>query len=284
MTDNAGGRDADRNPAPDAAQQPERSGARYVHALALGLDPSWRRLPQAEREASGRAFASALEADASIVTHTYSMIGLQTGTDLLVWRLAPSLEALERAAALALRSGLGTWLTVRESLIGMIQPSQYVRNPTQQEQSLFEGERSPYLIVYPFTKSTDWYLLGRDARQGIMNEHMRIGHRYPQVRQLLAYSFGLDDQDFIVAYETDDLPGFVDLVRELRGSDSRRSTVRDTPILTAVHRPIGEILEMLGATAEASSDDGRATRAGRDAADGDGARHSRSRDAIVATR
>ncbi len=140
---------------------------------------------------------------------------------------------------------------MRESLVGLIQPSQYVRNPTSQEQSLFEGERSTYLVVYPFTKSTDWYLMGRDARQGIMNEHMRIGHGYPQVRQLLAYSFGLDDQDFIVAYETDDLPGFVDLVRELRGSDSRRSTVRDTPILTAVHRPIGEILRLLGAAGEA---------------------------------
>ncbi|MDA8203466.1 MAG: chlorite dismutase family protein, partial [Chloroflexi bacterium] len=259
----------------DAAQQPERPPSRYVHALALGLDPAWRRLPAAEREGSGRAFAAALEADPSIVTHTYSMIGLQAGTDLLIWRLAPSLDALEQAAALALRSGLGAWLTVRESLIGTIQPSQYVRNPTQQEQSLFEGERSAYLVVYPFTKSTEWYLLGRDARQGIMNEHMRIGHRYPQVRQLLAYSFGLDDQDFIVAYETDDLPGFVDLVRDLRGSDSRRSTVRDTPILTAVHRPIGEILEMLGATTAAST---------RSAAGVSGHGRSGSRDTVGAAR
>jgi chlorite dismutase len=225
--------------------------ARYVHALALGLDPAWRRLPASEREESGAAFAVALESDASVVTHTYSMIGLQAGTDLLVWRLAPSLDALETAAAAALRTGLGRWLTVRESLIGLIQPSQYVRNPTSQEQSLFEGERSTYLVVYPFTKSTEWYLMGREARQGIMNEHMRIGHGYPQVRQLLAYSFGLDDQDFIVAYETDDLPGFVDLVRDLRGSDSRRSTVRDTPILTAVHRPIEEILRLLGAAGDA---------------------------------
>ena len=227
------------------------SDARYVHALALRLDPAWRRLPEAERDASGAAFAAALGTDPSVVTHTYSMIGLQPGADLLIWRLAPSLDALEGATAAALRTGLGTWLSVHESLIGLIQPSQYVKSPTQQEQSLFEGERSTYLVVYPFTKSTDWYLLGRDARQGIMNEHMRIGHKYPQVRQLLANSFGLDDQDFIVAYETDALPGFVELVRDLRGSDSRRSTVRDTPILTAVHRPIGEILRLLGAPGRA---------------------------------
>ena len=227
------------------------SDTRYVHALALRLDLAWRRLPEADREASGTAFAAALDVDPSVVTHTYSMIGLQPGADILIWRLAASVEALEEAAAAALRTGLGTWLSVHESLVGLIQPSQYVKSPTGQEQSLFAGDRSAYLVVYPFTKSTDWYLLGRDARQGIMNEHMRIGHKYPQVRQLLAHSFGLDDQDFIVAYETDDLPGFVELVRELRGSDSRRSTVRDTPILAAVHRPIGEILRLLGAPGQA---------------------------------
>src|SRR5207237_837635 len=113
------------------------------------------------------------------------------------------------------------WMTVTESLLGLIQESQYVRKPTAQEQSLFSGERSRYLVVYPFTKSTDWYLLGRDARQGVMNEHMRIGHDYPQVRQLLANSFGLDDMDFLVAYETDDLATFSQLVRDLRGSASR---------------------------------------------------------------
>jgi len=111
-----------------------------------------------------------------------------------------------------------------------------------------EGDRARYLIVYPFTKSTEWYLTSREVRQGSMNEHMRVGHTYPQVRQLLANSFGLDDQDFLVAYETDDLPAFSALVRDLRGTDGRRSTVRDTPILLGVHRPAPEIVELLGAS------------------------------------
>jgi chlorite dismutase len=221
--------------------------SRYVHALALGLDPAWRRLPEADRARTASETAVALAADDDMVTETYSLIGLKAGVDLLIWRLAPSVDALEEAAARMLRSGLGPWLAVRESFVGLIGDSQYVARPTSQEQSLFEGERSRYLIVYPFTKSTEWYLLPREIRQGSMNEHMRIGHGYPQVRQLLAYSFGLDDQDFIVAYETDDLPAFSALVRELRATEGRRSTVRDTPILTAVHRPIEEILELLGA-------------------------------------
>lgn len=219
---------------------------RYVHALALGLDPAWRHLPEETRRETADAFADAVRTDDPVRTETYSLIGIKAGVDLLVWRLAPSFDDLEIAAARALRTGLGRWMTVRQSFVGLIRDSQYVATPTSQEQSLFEGERSRYLIVYPFTKSTDWYLTSREVRQGSMNEHMKVGRGYPQTRQLLAYSFGLDDQDFLVAYETDDLPSFSALVRDLRSTDGRRSTVRDTPILAGIHRPVREIVEMLG--------------------------------------
>jgi chlorite dismutase len=222
----------------------------YIQALGLGLDPVWRRRSDEERHDDGCRFgvaatAAELEGVRSI---SYSSVGLEPGVDLLFWRMAPSVDALETAAAGLLRSGLGRWLTVRHSLIGRIGPSQYVRKPTDQEQSPFAGERSRYLVVYPFTKSTDWYLLSKEARQGIMNEHMRVGHEYPMVRQVLAYSFGLDSQEFVVAYETDDLVAFGDLVRALRSTESRRSTVSDTPILLGIHRPMDEILTLLGAS------------------------------------
>ena len=224
------------------------SEGRFVHALALGLDAGWRRLPLEERCQTADELVAAIRIDSEVTTHCYSMVGLQPGADLLLWSLAPSLDSLEERSAMVLRTGMGRWMAVKESFLGVIQPSQYVKKPTPQEQSLFSGERSRYLVVYPFTKSTDWYLLGRDERQRIMNEHMKVGHGYPEVRQLLAYSFGIDDMDFLVAYETDDLPKFGELVRALRGTESRRSTVRDTPILTGVHRPIEEITELLGAT------------------------------------
>ena len=223
------------------------SGSQYVHALALGLDPAWRREAEQERCRSAEEFAGALTSESEVTTFTYSTIGLKAGVDLLLWSLSPSLDALEESRALVLRSGMGVWMTVRHSFLGIIRPSQYVKRPTIQEQSLFSGERSRYLVVYPFTKSTDWYLLGSEERQKVMNEHMKVGHRYQQVRQLLAYSFGVDDMDFLVAYETDDLAAFGELVRELRGTESRRSTVRDTPILTGIHRPIAEITGLLGA-------------------------------------
>jgi chlorite dismutase len=100
-------------------------------------------------------------------------------------------------------------------------------------------------------KTAEWYLLDREARQAMMNEHIKVGHQYPMVQQLLAYSFGLDDQEFIVAYETDDLPAFLDLVYALRMVEGRKYTLRDTPILAGIHRPLPRILALLGAPATA---------------------------------
>ena len=221
----------------------------YVQALALRLDPAWRRQADKERHEDGCRFAEAEKAAGheGVRSIPYSSVGLEPGVDLLFWRVAPTVDALEMASAGLLRAGLGRWLSVRHSLIGRIGPSQYVKKPTDQEQSPFAEEPSRYLVVYPFTKSTDWYLLSREARQGVMNEHMRIGHGYPMVRQALAYSFGLDAQDFVVAYQTDDLAAFGDLVRALRGTESRRSTVDDLPILLGIHRPLEEIVALLGA-------------------------------------
>jgi chlorite dismutase len=222
------------------------SGERFVHAWLLRLDPAWRRRHAAERRDDVDAFcAAAARADQRLLQLSYSTIGLREEGELLLWRMAEAIEDVEQTAADLLASGIGTWLTPALSMIGMTRPSQYTKRPTSQEQSLFAGERSRYLVVYPFVKSTDWYLAPAEERQEVMKGHMRVGHAYPQVRQLLAYSFGLDDQEFIVAYETDDLVAFQDLVRDLRATESRRATVRDTPIVTGIHRPLGEILGLL---------------------------------------
>lgn len=221
----------------------------YVQAVALGLEPAWRRLAERERCDDAAAFvaAEAASVEAGVRTLTYSSVGLEPGVDLLLLRLADSLDALEEAGARLARSGLGRWLSVRHSILGRIGASQYVAKPSAQERSVLDGDPARYLIVYPFTKNADWYLLSREARQGIMNEHMRVGRGYPTVRQLLAYSFGLDDGDFLVAYDTDDLAVFGELVRELRGTESRRSTVNDRPILLGVRTDPAAFAGKLGA-------------------------------------
>jgi chlorite dismutase len=236
------------DPAPEATAV-DPAATLYVQAVALGVDPAWRRQPDEARANDARlaAAAEASSTQAGVRTLTYSSIGLESGVDLLLLRLASAPDDLEAADAHLLRSGLGRWMTVRHSLLGRIVPSQYVTKPSDHERSVLDGEPRRYLIVYPFTKSADWYLLGREARQGIMNEHMRIGRGYPTVRQLLASSFGLDDADFLVAYDTDDLGAFGDLVRELRGTESRRSTVDDRPVLVGLRRSFADFTALLGA-------------------------------------
>lgn len=236
-----------QNGTPKDDGTPTQIPGTFIQALGLGIDPAWRREPAVERRAHLDALLSADRAasDDGVTSTLYSSIGLEPGVDLVLWRTALSVDALEQAAARLLRTGVGPWLVVRHSLLGRTMPSQYVAKPTAQESGLVGGERSRYLVVYPFTKSTEWYLTARDERQKIMNEHMKVGHQYPTIRQALAYSFGLDDQDFVVAYEMDDLHVFGDLVRELRGTESRRSTVRDTPLLLGIRRSADELTKLL---------------------------------------
>lgn len=132
----------------------------------------------------------------------------------------------------------------RDSLWGFTRPSQYSKARSKQEIDPFSDERKPYLIIYPFSKTTEWYLMSRDARQGMMNEHIRIGKQYEDISQLLLYSFGLQNQEFVVVYETDDLTRFSDLVNELRDTEGRRYTLRDTPLHTAIYHPAEETLAL----------------------------------------
>ena len=130
------------------------------------------------------------------------------------------------------------------SLWGFTRPSQYTKTRSAQEIDPFEITRKQYLVIYPFTKTVEWYLMSREVRQGMMNEHIRIGKQYEEIKQLLLYSFGLQDQEFVVVYETDDLSRFSDLVNELRSSEARRYTLRDTPLHTAVYHPAEETLAL----------------------------------------
>jgi chlorite dismutase len=134
------------------------------------------------------------------------------------------------------------WIQPGLTLWGLTGASSYARGKSAQVIDPLDASRKQYLIIYPFVKTVDWYHTGRDARQGMMNEHIRVGHQYEQITQLLLYSTGLQDQEFVVVYEADDLAQFSDLVAELRGSDARRYTERDTPIITAVYHTPEETL------------------------------------------
>ena len=172
----------------------------------------------------------------------YQVFPARADTDIMVWSALPADEGCDAAGFF---ERFARAVNARRALIrptttvwGFTKPSQYSRGRSPQEIDPFAAERKPYLIGYPFVKTTEWYMMSRDARQGMMNEHIRIGHQYPEIKQLLLYSFGLQDQEFVVVYEADDLVKFSDLVYELRGTEARRFTERDTPLFTAIyHRP-----------------------------------------------
>jgi chlorite dismutase len=221
--------------------------SQFVQYLFLKVDSQWRRLDAATRERGRAEFIDAVTAAGpTVTTHAYSTLGLKTGAELMLWwKSSEPVHAQDTLAAL-LATGLGKYCEVAHSLWGLTRPSIYTKRRTAQEQAVDETTRLRYLVVYPFSKTIEWYLMSRDARQGMMNEHMRIGHDFGDVRQVLVYTTGLDDQEFIVAYETETLERHQDLVIALRSTEARRYTLRDTPIFTAVHRQLEEALALLG--------------------------------------
>ncbi|HAL15950.1 MAG TPA: chlorite dismutase [Anaerolineaceae bacterium] len=172
----------------------------------------------------------------------YQVFPLDAQVDLLLWCTVQLTEEMTPEQFFKVAAGMlmPYRQLVSPKLIwwGMTRSSDYARGKSAQEIDPFDGQRGRYLVVYPFSKSSEWYKLSRDTRQGMMNEHIRIGHQYPQIKQLLLYSTGLQDQEFIVTYETEDLGQFSALVAELRSSEARRFTSMDTPVFTAIyHNP-----------------------------------------------
>jgi chlorite dismutase len=100
--------------------------------------------------------------------------------------------------------------------------------------------------VYPFVKTRAWYALPREQRQEIMNVHIAVGHRFPSVKLNTTYSYGLDDQEFVLAFESDYPGDFLDLVMTLRETESSSYTERDTPIFTCVAGSPADVLDQLG--------------------------------------
>lgn len=165
----------------------------------------------------------------------------EAGVDLLIWSAvqaeAPQATADFFECFARAYSPFRHLIEIKGSLWGYTRPSQYTKSRSTQEIEPFAETRKRYLVIYPFVKTVEWYLMSREARQGMMNEHIRIGKQYDEIKQLLLYSFGVQDQEFVVVYEMDDLQQFSDLVNELRASEARRYTQRDTPLHTGIYHP-----------------------------------------------
>jgi chlorite dismutase len=222
--------------------------AKQLHHFAFfSFTDEYYSLPGPERSRVNREWLDCLR-QASGQVEIFQVYPAGENSDLLVWS-ALEASSSEDAARFFSSFAAGTnqhrqYVQPSTILWGFTKPSQYTKTRSTQEMDAFSGDRKPYLVVYPFAKTASWYMMSREARQGMMNEHIRIGKQYPEINQLLLYSFGLQDQEFIVVYETDDLGMFSDLVYELRSSEARRYTERDTPLFTAVYHPAEETLAL----------------------------------------
>ena len=212
-------------------------------------DPAWRALPDEDRAAARKELAELLAdwRERLPMVRTYSTVGMRGDADMLVWSAAKSLEEIRDLETAIRATTLGHHLGTPHSYLAMTKRSQYEDrlDPSRREKLKVKPGRAKYLFIYPFVKTRAWYMLPFEERQKMMDAHIEIGHRFPTVKLNTTYSFGLDDQEFVVAFETDVPEDFLDLVMALRETRSSEYTLRDTPIFTCIAGEPLAVLESL---------------------------------------
>ena len=218
---------------------PERHFVKYTF---LKLDPAWRRRPDEDRARDKREFAAACAdfADGHLL-RAFSLMGTRGDADLMLLSQARNLERIHEFHVVLAQSGLMSWATVPHSFLAMTKESEY----SDESRLEVRPAHAKYLFVYPFVKTREWYALPAAERGRIMQEHIAIGREFPSVDLNTSYSFGLDDQEFVVAFETDAPGDFLDLVQRLRTTESSRYTKRDTPTFTCVAASVERALDAL---------------------------------------
>ena len=203
----------------------------FVKYTFLQVDPAWRRLDDERRAADKREFIAACEdfADGHLL-RAFSLVGTRGDADLMLLSQAQNLERIHEFHVVLAQSGLMKWCTVPYSFLAMTKPSEY----SDESRLEVRPAHGKYLFVYPFVKTRTWYALPADERWRIMQEHIKVGREFPSVDLNTSYSFGLDDQEFVVAFETDNPADFLDLVQRLRTTESSSYTLRDTPTFTCI--------------------------------------------------
>ena len=223
-----------------------------VHFGFFKLSQDWWRLEAAERWERGRELVALIDRwSERLIVVSYSLLGVRADCDLLLWKAADNIDDIHAFGVELASSGIGRYLQPAYAYLSLTKRSIYVRNHEHPDESGDRSRVSPvgarYLFVYPFVKTRAWYALPLDQRQTQMNAHIRVGHKYPRVKLNTTYSFGLDDQEFVLAFETDYPSDFLDLVMELREAETSQYTLRDTPIFTCLRAEGEELLRSLGA-------------------------------------
>lgn len=222
----------------------------YVSFYFYKLLPEFRRLSIQQQRAMFDDLARVVEGNdrQKMILLTYSTVGTRADVDFMFWRIAYDLDAIQAFTAAVNRLPLAGYLATPHAYLAQTKRSTYIDKidaSHDESRTVIKPGKYKYVFVYPFVKKREWYLLSKHTRQGVMDEHIEIGNKYQSVRLNTTYSFGLDDQEFVVAFETENPGDFLDLVQELRESEGSRYTERDTPIFTCVQTSIAELARQL---------------------------------------
>jgi chlorite dismutase len=229
----------------------------YVKYTFVKVDPAWRRRTAAERATDKREFAAACrDFGEDHFLRTYSLVGTRGDCDLMVRAIASRLEPIHDLHVLLNQSGLMRYAEVAHSYLAMTKESPYSDEPDRPAEPR-PGADARYLIVYPMWKKREWYGLTPEERGRIMRDHIAVARQFPGIETNTAYSFGLDDQEFVVAFDVDEPAEFLDLVQELRATESSAYTESETPIFTCLRLSVERALDALdGEHAARASDPG----------------------------
>ena len=216
----------------------------YFNFSFFTIDPKWRWMADLAKEESAREVENVIK-NSGIKFRAYSTLGLRDDADFLFWFAAKSVEEIQRVISKIYLTVFGKYILPSQNYLSCTRPSIYAQKG--RVISFVAGQESKkYVIVYPFTKTREWYLLPKEERQKMMDEHIVVSQKYPDIVLNTTYSFGLDDQDFMLAFETDELRDFQDLIMELRETKVSRYVKVDTPMIVCVKKDIIPLIASLG--------------------------------------
>ena len=217
-----------------------------IRYTAWSVFKAARPLGEADRAALGaeaQELIDQLAAKDVTVRGTYDVSALRADADLMVWWHAPSADLLQEAYSRFRRTGLGTHLEPVWSNMALHRPAEF--NRSHIPAFLADEQARNYVCVYPFVRSYEWYLLPDAERRALLAEHGQMAREYPDVRANTVASFALGDYEWMLAFEADELHRIVDLMRHLRGSETRRHVREEVPFYTGRRRSIAEIVDAL---------------------------------------
>ncbi len=184
-----------------------------------------------------------LEGKDVVVRGTYELSGLRADADLLIWWHAPEADDLQDAYQRLRRTDFGRALDPVWSVMALHRPAEF--NKGHIPAFLAEEQPRRYVSVYPFVRSYEWYLLPDEDRRRMLAEHGMMARDFPDVRANTVASFSLNDYEWILAFEADELHRIVDLMRQLRWSTARRHVREEVPFYTGTRKSVAELVAAL---------------------------------------